>query len=118
MELSIVAISEDELDEIKDALDARLDIFRGKNTAGGDVDTLEMTRQEANCDDLADSAEFQSAANDYDPASVDFLFDYDSDHTDIRVRISTLNGSIWFRSTVPEEVIEHVYGIVRGIKGW
>ena len=115
MTLSLLGISNDELDDLKDELAAVLDIYRGKDSSGSEIDTLELTKAQT-CVDLSLAADFDEYVENYEPASVDFLFDYDG-VGQVRIRVSTFNGSIWFRTSVPEEVIDYVYAALRKVKG-
>lgn len=114
MKLSLVEITKDELEELKTELGAVLDIYRGKDTSGSEIDTLELSKAPS-CGDLADAADFDDYVDNYEPSSVDFLFDYDG-FGEVRIRVSTYNGSIWFRTAVPEEIIDHVYDALKKIK--
>lgn len=115
MNLRQLEISQDELDDLKTELGAVLDIYRGKDSSGSDIDTLELTKALA-CADLASADDFDELVRNYDASSVDFLFDYPG-IGDVRIRVSTLNGSIWFRTAVPEDVIDYVFAALRSIQG-
>lgn len=109
------AVNESELDSIKSELGAVLDYYRGRSSTASDIDTLHLSKSLA-CADLSSAAQFQTFVNGYEPASVDFEFAY-GDFGDVRVRVSTVNGSVWFQTPVTEEIIDHVYDVVRKVKG-
>lgn len=109
-----MGISQTELDDIKSRLGAVLDYYRGRSSTGSDVDTLHLSKSLA-CADLSAAPAFQTFVNGYEPASVDFEFAYPG-FGDFRVRISTVNGSVWFQTPVPEEVIDHVWDVIRDVK--
>ena len=110
-----ITIDEDELEQIKSRLGAALDTFRGRTNTGSDIDTLRLTKS-LTCDDLAAVPTFQDFTDGYEPASVDFVFTHEA-AGNVRVRISTVNGSVWFQTPVTEDVVDHVYDIVRAVKG-
>jgi hypothetical protein len=114
--LRLLAISEDELEALRKELHAKLDIYRGRNIVpDAIVDTVQYTRSPT-CDDLAEEAEFAEYIADYESASVDLLFD-DPAIGEVRARVSTLNGSIWFRNAVPAHVIDEVLNALLRVKG-
>jgi hypothetical protein len=110
-----VTIDDVELEDFKNRLGAVLDTYRGRTSTGSDIDTLQLTRS-LDCEDLAGVPDFQTYTSGYEPASVDFVFNYPT-VGDVRVRISTVNGSVWFKKGVPEEIIDHVYQVMREVKG-
>lgn len=112
---SLITISNTELDAIKRELNATLDTFRGRSTAGSEIDTLQLSRG-AGIRDLALASNYGAYTQGYDPASVDFEFSYPG-LGDVHLRISTINGSVWFVTPVTEEVIDHVFGVIRRVKG-
>jgi hypothetical protein len=115
VDLAYIRLNENELDQIKQRLGAALDLFRGRPSTASDIDTLELTKA-LSCPDLAEAQEFQDFTDGYETASVDFVFPYDG-LGDVKVRVSLVNGSVWFRSAVTEAVIDHVFEIVRRVKG-
>jgi acyl-CoA synthetase (AMP-forming)/AMP-acid ligase II len=57
MTLSLLGISNDELDALKNELGAVLDIYRGKVSSGSEIDALELTKAQT-CIDLSLAADF------------------------------------------------------------
>jgi hypothetical protein len=114
MDINYLTISPDELDQLKDRLGAKLDIYRGKSTRGSAIDAVEYSKA-VDCDDLSDETEFVDASADYAVASVDFLFDHPA-RSGVRLRVSTQQGAMWFRSAVTEDVIAYVFSTLMDIK--
>lgn len=115
MALAFITINEIELDAIQQRLGAVLDTYRGRSSAQSDIDTLQLAKS-PECPDLSASAEFQELSDGYEPASVDFVFAHPQ-AGNVRLRVSTVNGSIWFRTAVTEDIIDYVFDVVRQVKG-
>lgn len=115
MHLRYLTITEDELEQLRAQLDAVLDIYRGKDASGGFIDTVQYTRAQT-CPDLAAEADFEDYIENYEQTSSDLVFDYDG-FGSVRVRVSLINGSVWIRNAVPEEIIDHVFRAVLRVKG-
>lgn len=113
--IHFVTIDEDELDAIKALLDAKLDTFRGKSNTGSDIDTLEIGKGDG-IEDLTEAAAFEQLTEGYDPASVLYKFSHATAGM-VHMRISTINGSVWFVTPVTEEVMDDVFEAVRAVKG-
>lgn len=115
MPFTYVTIDENELTQIKQALGAELDTYTGRSSSQSDIDTVRLTRSLA-AGDLELVPAFQNYIVGYEPANVDYVF---SDPTvgDVRIRISTVKGTIWFQTPVPESVVDAVYDVVRAVKG-
>jgi hypothetical protein len=113
--LTFVAISEANLDAIKAALDANLDTFRGKSTTGSDIDTLELSKGDG-IEDLTEAAAFETLTKGYDPASVLLVFEH-ATAGEVHIRVSTINGSVWFMTPVDEAVMDDVFEVIRSVKG-
>ena len=115
MKYEILEITEPELDKLRTELGAITDRFRGKGEEGGELDTLEFTRSGA-CKDLALSPAAEKISGGFSSARVDLLFDH-PEFGQVRVRVSTLQGSIYFVRAVPEAVIDYVFDALRRVKG-
>jgi hypothetical protein len=115
MNVSRVTLSQTDVDKLQAKLDAALDIYRGRSSTESVIDTLELSKSAA-CVDLASEDVFKEYIKDYETASVDFVFSYPG-FGDVRVRVSTVNGSIWIRTAVREEIVDHVFEAVRSVKG-
>jgi hypothetical protein len=122
--LRLIRIDENELDQIKTGLGAIVDIYLGKAGAGSEVDTLRIKRGDA-IPDLEDAAKYATYTEGYEPASKDLVFKYPPEdvplpegtrRSDVKIRISTINGSVWFKSAATEEVIDYVWSVVRKVK--
>lgn len=114
MDLTYFTFNENDVDAIKAALGAGLDTYRGRSSTASVIDTLQLTRS-ATCADLAVEDLFQEYVEGYDVASADLVFHHDQ-VGDVRVQISIVNGSIWIRTAVPEEVIDFVFHVVQEVK--
>jgi hypothetical protein len=115
MAFSYITINQVELAQIKQALGAELDTYTGRSSQQSDIDTLRLTRR-LDAGDLEAVPAFGGYISGYEPASVDYVF---SDPTlgDVRIRISTVKGTIWFQTPVPERIVDHVHDVVRQVKG-
>jgi hypothetical protein len=110
-----VAITDSDYRALHDELGARLDVFKGKETAGTSVfDTRQFSKAE-NVNDLLEENEFLDATSGLETIGADLLFDF-PEFGEVRVHVSTINGSIFIRTAVPEEVIRYVYDAVGRIK--
>jgi hypothetical protein len=110
-----VSISEGDVRALRDEIDARLDIFRGRDAAGTSVFETRQFEKADTCPDLYDEEEFDEAVDGLEPVAYDLLFDH-GDVKDIRMHVSTLNGSIFVRTAVPEATLQYIYDAVRSVK--
>jgi hypothetical protein len=115
VEYAYVTFNEADLDQIQSRLGAALDIYRGRSATESVVDTMQLTRSPG-CVDLAAEEVFRDYVRDYEMASADFVFSYPG-FGDVRVRVSTIHGSVWIRTSVTEDVIDHVFDVIRQVKG-
>ena len=117
IETQIMDFSDEDIKKIKDALDARKRLARHKR-AGGDIDVIEMIASET-LNDLDDSEEYCEMLSGDELKKAGYKFRYtmvNGFELDITIYINN-NGSIWFVSSAPEEVREHVFSCVRSVKG-
>ena len=114
-ELTLLAITEDELAALKEELGAKLHRYRGKDAKGSPIDIQDLYKAD-DCDDLDAEAVFKDQVKDCQAVQVLWAFDYDGAR-EVKLQVSTRNGSVWFRSAVPEEVIDHVFQRLRAVKG-
>jgi hypothetical protein len=113
-ELALVPINSAHLAKLKASLNAKLHRYRGKHAKGSAIDMHDMSKAE-DCDDLDTEQEFSNFAKDTMPMQVDWVFSYNGT-TDVRVQVSARYGSIWFRTPVSEEIIEHVFEKLRAVQ--
>lgn len=116
MNYQLLAISEEELERLRVELGAVTDRFAGKGEDGAELDTVEFTRKVDCCEDLSGSPQAEGISEGFVSSQVDLLFEH-PDMAEVRLRISTLHGSIWFRNAVPESVIDHVFEVFHRVKG-
>ena len=121
----LLELDEVDLDKIKQELNAVVDIYLGKAGAASEVDTLRIKKGDAVAD-LESAAKYATYTAGYEPASKDFVFEYtpapEADGKakppiEVRIRVSTINGAVWFKSAASEEIIDYVWSIVRKVKG-
>lgn len=110
-----VAITEQDIDDLHDRLGARLDTFKGKEAAGTSVFDTRQFSKAADVADLSVEQEFIDATASLESIGADLLFDY-PDFGEVRVHVSSQNGSIFVRTAVSEAVIRHVYEALADIK--
>lgn len=110
-----VGISAGDFDELKRRLGAKLASFRGKTPHGGSMDTVEVTKR-PDWDDLEGAEDFEAVRGGQEQVHGELLFDHEK-RSDVRIRVSVLQGSIFFRTPVPEETIDHVRTALREAKG-
>jgi hypothetical protein len=115
VEQTLVGISIDELDEFKTALGAKLHRYRGKDAEGSPIDIQDLYKA-PDCDDLDGEEIFHEQVKGCVPMRVLWVFDYQGDGQ-VTLQVSLQNGSVWFRSAVPEDVIDHVFEKLRAVKG-
>jgi hypothetical protein len=108
-----VTISKANYEALKERLGARGSSYRGKAMKGSIYDTREVTK--GDCPDLFVEDEFKKEMGGYQPITVDLLFDHD-EVGEVRMSVSTREGSIFFRRPVPDEVIELVSSALADIK--
>jgi hypothetical protein len=113
----LLEISEADLEALRADLGAITDRVRGKGEEGAELDTLEYTRSTSTCEDLSASPQAQKISKGFASARVDLLFE-DPEVGEVRLRVSTLHGSIYFVNAVPESVIDHVFEALRRVKGF
>ena len=115
MSHQIMSISETELDALRRELGATLHRYRGKGEDGQDIDTVEITKAES-CDDLSVSEEATNKTGGTIPYRVDLVFDH-PECGEVKLRVSTRQGSVWFMKAVPESVIDYVFEVFCRVKG-
>jgi hypothetical protein len=98
---------------LKAELGATLVKFRGKAPEGGSIDTHEVTKS-IDWDDLEGAEDFVAATEGLEPVHGDLVFE----HADrqVRINVSVINGSVFFRTSVPEETIAFVRDSLRRVK--
>ncbi len=110
-----VAITPSDVRALHDHLDARLDVYRGRDATGASVfDTATFSKSER-VDDLYDQDEFNEATASLEPLGYDLLFEHDGSDQ-IRLQLSTFQGSAFVNSTVPEVTLEYVYNALVTVK--
>lgn len=111
-----VAISQADYLRFRDALGARLDVYTGTDASGmSAIGTVRFSKADT-ADDLFEEEEFQTATQGRELLSGDLLFD-DGSVGEIRMHVSRLNGSVFVRTAVPEEVVGRVYAALKEVKG-
>lgn len=112
---TFLGIAKDELARFKTELGSKLHRYRGKDAKGSPIDIQDLYKA-PDCDDLDAEKVFRDQIHDCVPVSVLWVFDYGGQP--VTLQVSSLNGSVWFRSAVPEEVIDHVFEKLRSVKGF
>lgn len=108
-----VSISQDDFDALAQELDAGTARFRGKNTSGGAVDTVEV-KMAPGFHTLNGDPTFEAKKAGTEQQVGDLLFD--DGGTEYRIRISRARGSIYFVKPAPESVIDRVRQALRKVK--
>ena len=115
MEPVEVALTERDSRALHDQLGAILDDYKGKTATGTSAfDTAQYSKAE-DVEDLANEDEFREATKGLEPITENLLFSYDGQGK-IRLYISLLSHSIFVRTAAPEEVLQHIYGVLEQIK--
>jgi hypothetical protein len=112
-----MVFSDEDVRRIKEALNARKRSARHKRS-GGDIDVIEMIASDTLAD-LDDSEEYREILSGDELRKARYSFDYTTmDGADLDITIFITNkGSIWFVSSVPEEVRDYVFSCIRSVKG-
>lgn len=111
----VLGISDAELDRLRGELGAAMHQYRGKGEDGGDIDTVEITKAHS-CRDLSASEEASARVKGSIPYRVLLVFDH-PDCPEVKLRLSTRQGSMQFMKAVPESVIDRVFEIFSRVKG-
>lgn len=109
-----VSITEDDFEALAKELDAGTARFRGKNTSGGAVDTVEV-RMVPGFRTLAGDQNFESKRAGTEQQLGDLIFGDDAGK-EYRIRVSRVRGSIFFVRPAPEAVINQVREALRRVK--
>jgi hypothetical protein len=110
---SPVSITEGDFNALADQLDAGTAAFRGKNTAGGAVDTIEV-RIVPGFRTLRGDKTFEAKTAGTEQQLGDLVFDHDG--SEYRIRVSRIRGSIFFVKAAPEAVLDYVRQALRQVK--
>jgi hypothetical protein len=110
-----VGITEDDVRALHDQIGGRLDIFRGRDAVGTSVFETRQFEKADTCADLYDETEFKEAVDGLEPVAYDLLFDHGA-VKDIRIHVSTLKGSVFIRTSVPEDTLQYVYDSLQAVK--
>lgn len=108
-----VSITEGDFKALATELDAGTAAFRGKNTSGGAVDTVEV-RMVAGAATLLGDKTFESKVANTEQQLGDLIFDHGT--RTYRIRVSRIRGSIFFIAPAPEAVLDHVRNALRTVK--
>ena len=110
-----VVITDADVRALHDEIGGRLDTFRGRDAPGTSVFETRQFEKADDCVDLYDEEEFEEAVEGLEPVAYDLLFDHGT-VKDIRMHVSTLKGSVFVRTAVPEDTLQYVYDALRTIK--
>jgi hypothetical protein len=110
----VLGISDVELDRLRGELSASMHQYRGKGEDGGDIDTVEITKAHS-CEDLSASEEASARVKGSVPYRVLLVFDH-PDCPEVKLRISTRQGSLQFMRAVPESVFDRVFEVFSRVK--
>lgn len=110
-----VGITPHDFDALKQGLEAKLATFRGKPPAGGSMDTIEITKR-PDWEDLEGAEDFEAVRGGHEQMYGELLFDHE-ERREVRIRVSVLQGSIFFRTPVPEGTLNYVREALREAKG-
>lgn len=113
LEVFPVSITQADFNALGDELDAGTAAFRGKNTAGGAVDTIEV-RMAPGFSTLRGDQTFEDKTAGTEQQLGDLVFGYEG--SEYRIRVSRIRGSIYFVRAAPEAVLEHVREALRHVK--
>jgi hypothetical protein len=110
-----VEITQRDVRALRDEIGGRLAKYGGSESSGTRAIGTVTFGKADHIDDLFDDEEFEEATAGYDPVAYDLLFDY-QDEEDVRLHISTLRGSVFIRTAVPESVVRYLYAAMRTAK--
>ena len=112
-----ISFTIDEINEIEQRLATSRRSAKHKKL-GGDIDTVSVIAS-PKIEDLKASKEYNRMLGKDDIKDARCNFSYkQKDGRLIKVSMGISNkGSIWFMSDIPEEVIEHVFSVVKLVKG-
>jgi hypothetical protein len=102
-----------DFDKLRTKLAAVLDGYKGKDSSGSIYDTMELSRSDT-CPNLADEQQFKDDTKHLVPISADIIFTSPGQGHEVRLKISA-NGSVWFRSSVSESVIDQVFAALEEV---
>lgn len=112
-----VEFSEIDIRRIKENLDAHKRTAKHKQHSG-DFDTIAFVASPTlAC--LDDSPQYQDLSDSGEVREARFEFEYKYP-TGVKLNVSfhiSSKGSVWFQTSVPEEVIEYVFSTVKSVKG-
>lgn len=110
-----VAITERDYRELHDRLGATLDDFKGKDASGTKVfDTAQFSKAE-DVTDLLEEQEFAEVTKDLEPLTTNLVFS-NGDEESVSIYVSLQSDSIFVRTAVPEDVLQHIYSAVEYVK--
>jgi hypothetical protein len=110
-----VAITDRDYRELHDRLEATLDDFKGKDASGTKVfDTAQFSKAE-DVTDLFEEQEFAEVTKDLEPLTTNLVFN-NGDEESVSIYVSLQSDSIFVRTAVPEDVLQHIYGAVEQVK--
>ncbi len=113
-----IEFSDTDIKKIKENLEAKKKTVKHKQHSG-DFDTVALVASPA-IECLDESTQYQDLSKSGDVKEAKFEFEYEGINglkLIVSFHIST-RGSIWFQTSVPEEVIEYVFSTVRSVKGF
>lgn len=116
IEVVAMSFSNQDIETLKQELKAKSKAVKLKRF-GGDLDTVYVSAA-PELDDLDNSEEYKSnfIHGDLKEARLELTYTTSlQQKSNISLHISS-QGNIWFMSDVPEEIIEHVFSVVRKIK--
>jgi hypothetical protein len=113
LEPSKVTITEGDFTALGEELEAGTAAFRGKNTSGGAVDTIEVKVAPGFRTLLGDKT-FEDKTTGTEQQQGDMVFD--SNGTEYKIRVSRIQGSIYYVKPAPEAVLDHVREALRRVK--
>ena len=116
-DVEIITFSDEDIEAIKRDLNGKKKGARLKRS-GGDFDTVEVTASPI-LDDLDESPEYNVTfkLKDDEIREARFLIPYEAEGktSEISIKINN-NGSVWFMSMVPEEVVNYVLSCIKRVK--
>jgi len=112
-----LGISAAEADQLRVELNAHLDQFTGKETGGGIYDTRSMSRSPA-CNDLAVEQQFIQDTATLAAMNQNIGYTSATDGTEVSLKVGLRTGSVYFRTTASEAIVDEVFGAVRQVKGF
>lgn len=108
-----VTITPGDFNALAEELDAGTTRWRGKNTGGGAVDTIEVGMAVGHATLTGDKT-FEDKTAGTEQQLGDLLFTHDE--KPYRIRVSRTRGSIYFVTAAPEAVIDYVREALRRVK--